>query len=197
MSLVWLLGANLWIHPHYLSYFNELIGGPANGHLYLADSNIDWGQDLKRLAAYARRHPEEKIKLAYFGSADPTRYGFACQALPSFLSWGRPAELEAGTYVVSVTQRLGVYYPLAREAWWKSGLEEDYLRCRQVLSRPLPGNATPQLREQYEATARYYEQLRRGRLLNRLLHRPPDERIGYSLFVYRLTQAEVDAMLEP
>jgi 4-amino-4-deoxy-L-arabinose transferase-like glycosyltransferase len=30
--------------PRYLSYFNQLIGSRRNAYLYLADSNLDWGQ---------------------------------------------------------------------------------------------------------------------------------------------------------
>ena len=37
------------VAPHYLAYFNELAGGPANGFKELVDSNLDWGQDLKNL----------------------------------------------------------------------------------------------------------------------------------------------------
>src|SRR5581483_6870054 len=56
---LWLLLANLHVFPQYLSYFNELVGGPRRGYLYLADSNVDWGQDLRRLGRYHRQHPEE------------------------------------------------------------------------------------------------------------------------------------------
>jgi hypothetical protein len=34
------------IYPHQLAYFNELAGGPRNGHKYLLGSSLDWGQDL-------------------------------------------------------------------------------------------------------------------------------------------------------
>jgi hypothetical protein len=44
------VGASLAGHPRYLSYFNEIGGGPEKGWLYLADSNVDWGQDLQALA---------------------------------------------------------------------------------------------------------------------------------------------------
>jgi len=37
------------VYPHYLAFFNQSIGGPHNGYKWLADSNIDWGQDLKLL----------------------------------------------------------------------------------------------------------------------------------------------------
>ncbi len=193
----WLLVGNLGTHPHYLSYFNELIGGPANGHLYLADSNLDWGQDLKRLAAYARRHPTEPIKLAYFGSADPTKYGFPCEALPSFLPFGEPAKLTAGTYVVSATQLLGVYSPLSTDDFWKRKGLEEY----RSLSGSLSDTGPPDLRRHAPPALarmqRRYEVLRAARLINQLRRRQPDERIGCSLFVYRLTTTDVDELLRP
>lgn len=37
-------------HPDYLSYFNAAAGGPAQGDRIAVDSNLDWGQDLARLA---------------------------------------------------------------------------------------------------------------------------------------------------
>jgi len=40
------------VYPHFLAYFNELAGGPNNGYLYAVDSNLDWGQDLKRLTKW-------------------------------------------------------------------------------------------------------------------------------------------------
>lgn len=59
-------------HPHHLSYFNELIGGPKNGWRYLVDSNLDWGQDLLILKKWLNGHPEATpINLAYFGSTFP------------------------------------------------------------------------------------------------------------------------------
>jgi 4-amino-4-deoxy-L-arabinose transferase-like glycosyltransferase len=46
----WLLATSAACHPRYLSYFNEIGGGPRQGWLYLADSNVDWGQDFVALA---------------------------------------------------------------------------------------------------------------------------------------------------
>ena len=42
------------IHPDYLAFFNQIKGGPDKGSLYLADSNLDWGQDIARLAQYLK-----------------------------------------------------------------------------------------------------------------------------------------------
>ncbi len=54
--LVFYLLSSLSIFPHYLAYFNELVGGPENGHKYLIDSNLDWGQDDKLIEEYAKTH---------------------------------------------------------------------------------------------------------------------------------------------
>lgn len=43
------------VHPFEIAYFNRLSGGPENGHRWLCDSNLDWGQDARRLADELRR----------------------------------------------------------------------------------------------------------------------------------------------
>jgi hypothetical protein len=68
-------------YPEYLSFFNAAAGGPKNGYRYLLDSNLDWGQDLKRLGQYAESRKIESLCLSYFGSADPTFYGIHSQHL--------------------------------------------------------------------------------------------------------------------
>jgi 4-amino-4-deoxy-L-arabinose transferase-like glycosyltransferase len=69
--------------PNYLAYFNELVGGPSHGGAVLADSNLDWGQDLRSLAAWQGKHPEASpLHFAYFGPADVSRYGVRCERLP-------------------------------------------------------------------------------------------------------------------
>ncbi len=195
-ALVWLVAANLWIHPYYLAYFNELVGGPARGHLYLVDSNLDWGQDLLRLADYARAHPQERIKLAYFGSAVPTRY-LPCAALPSFRPFEPQAELTAGTYVVSATQLLGVYEQHARDAFWTPDAQRAFQEVGLIAAAELPVNAPAELRAQQAQARDEYPYWRACRLLNRLAQRRPDERIGYSLFVYRLSDAAVAELTRP
>lgn len=75
---VLLLGAGLEIvevarvHPHEMSFFNLLAGGPARGEAWLNDSNLDWGQDLTRLGLEMRRRGEEaSVTVAYFGGDEP------------------------------------------------------------------------------------------------------------------------------
>ncbi|WP_316768459.1 ArnT family glycosyltransferase [Streptomyces sasae] len=68
--------SSLRTFPLYLPYSNEAFGGPAKTHLRLHDSNVDWGQDLGRLADRLKeRYPGERIWLVYKGSGVPAYYG--------------------------------------------------------------------------------------------------------------------------
>jgi hypothetical protein len=55
------------IHPHELSYFNPLVGGPEKGRKILSDSNVDWGLDLLRLKKELARRGISEPTVAYFG----------------------------------------------------------------------------------------------------------------------------------
>ena len=80
----WYLKSSIGIYPHYLAYFNEIIGGPDNGCEYLVDSNLDWGQDLKGLGLYMKEKGIDKVHLSYFGAADPHYYGIEYDWMPSY-----------------------------------------------------------------------------------------------------------------
>ena len=72
---LWIILGTIMIYPHFLSYFNEIAGGPDNGWRYLRDSNIDWGQDLPALSTYIKENKIDVITLAYFGEDLPKEYG--------------------------------------------------------------------------------------------------------------------------
>tara|TARA_B100000809_G_scaffold247047_1_gene275653 strand:+ start:1028 stop:2707 length:1680 start_codon:yes stop_codon:yes gene_type:complete len=101
------------IHPDHLAYFNELTGGPDGGHRILVDSNLDWGQDLKGLKTWMDEQGVARIKLSYFGSADPALYDLEYDWLPSYIlpNHGTTSvELPTtGWLAISVTNRVGVY----------------------------------------------------------------------------------------
>ncbi len=80
----WLLAAVLLIHPDYLAYFNLLGGGADGGWRALADSNLDWGQDLDDLAPWMAANGVEEVWLSYFGEARPDYYQIAYKGLDSF-----------------------------------------------------------------------------------------------------------------
>jgi hypothetical protein len=72
--MIWYAFASLSSFPYYLTYFNELVGGAKNGYIYVTDSNLDWGQDLKRLVKWVDEHNIQKIKVDYFGGATVSYY---------------------------------------------------------------------------------------------------------------------------
>ncbi len=65
--------------PDYLAYFNIFVK-PQKSWRLLTDSNLDWGQGLIALRNYEQQHPDETLRLAYFGSVDPRLYGI--RAIP-------------------------------------------------------------------------------------------------------------------
>jgi hypothetical protein len=109
----WYGGSVLRVHPHYLAYFNELAGGPAGGWRYLADSNVDWGQDLRGLKRWMDDNGVDHVKLSYFGTADPAYYGISCDRLPGKTQPDPSAivrEIAPGDVVAaSVTNLQGVF----------------------------------------------------------------------------------------
>jgi hypothetical protein len=74
LLLVWQTVTVIKTYPSFLSYFNEIAGGPSGGSRYVVDSNLDWGQDLKRLATWVKANNINKIKIAYFGGGNPEYY---------------------------------------------------------------------------------------------------------------------------
>lgn len=63
------------IAPDHLAYFNVLVGGPENGHRYLLDSNLDWGQSSKALRSFMVSERIPTIYCAFTGNSDPWYYG--------------------------------------------------------------------------------------------------------------------------
>lgn len=101
--LVWIIAEPIVNYPNYLSYFNEFVGGPKNGYKYITDSNVDWGQDAKRLSVwvneYNQKNPQnaiDKIRVDYFGGADPKYYLGG-----KYMHWTSAYDLEPGWYAIS------------------------------------------------------------------------------------------------
>ncbi len=119
MALI-LMGAaaeSLAAYPYYTAFFNVLVGGPKNGPKYLVDSNIDWGQDLKRLGRFSAQHGSPRMCVSYFGTAPDWYYVPRAGNFPTVEELRRGADLECEFLAVSVTPLEGVYVPQQQFAW--------------------------------------------------------------------------------
>lgn len=74
--LLWLMAEGTLTGIHQIGYYNELVGGPVNGHMHLLESNTDWGQDLYNLEDWLRETIDgETVLVDYYGFASPSDYG--------------------------------------------------------------------------------------------------------------------------
>ena len=75
--VAWQVSTLAMAYPDYFPYFNETVSHPE--HL-LVDSDLDWGQDLRRLERRLAQLKVPSVSLAYQGTADLDR-----EALPPFV----------------------------------------------------------------------------------------------------------------
>jgi hypothetical protein len=71
--LLWQVATMFYSYPDYLAYFNFTAGD--HPEQILVDSDLDWGQDLRRLSQELARRNVQSLTLAYRGTADLTREG--------------------------------------------------------------------------------------------------------------------------
>lgn len=95
--LIWLTVGTLSVYPNYHTFFNEIAGGPEKGAQWIFDS--DFGQSLRRLTEYAKKHKIEEVHLLYYGTADP-----AYEKGTRYLHYETPLEdfPKPGIYAVSL-----------------------------------------------------------------------------------------------
>ena len=101
LGKAFVVGCLLWnglelviVRPHYLSYGNEIAGGPAGAASQFLGSNYDWGQDLVRLKHWCDAHPyAQPLRLAYYGPMSPEIVGLATRPLPARLARPRDERL--------------------------------------------------------------------------------------------------------
>ena len=106
-------------YPRGLAYFNGFTRTERQALTKLADSNIDWGQDLPSLARYMEKEQVGYIKLAYFGNDLPTRWLppgrhelLAMPWQPDFVR-GPVLKPEPGLYAISGNSLTGQFFPKA------------------------------------------------------------------------------------
>jgi hypothetical protein len=71
--LLWTAISSAAAHPDYLAYFNEL--GGMHPERILVDSDLDWGQDMARLAAELQRRRVPYFHMSCLYTGDDTRLG--------------------------------------------------------------------------------------------------------------------------
>ena len=119
--LLWQLVTTVTARPGLLAYANEAWGGPSETHLYLSDSNVDWGQQLKAVRNYLETHPSQPCYFAYSaqGPVDFRDYGINCRVLPTesalwagldTMRFGEDPQV-SGTVLISDGELAGVDIP--------------------------------------------------------------------------------------
>ncbi len=150
--------AKFRVFPHSGSYFNHLAGGPENGHAFMLESSIDWGQDALYLEKWLDENPDARpFHLAYFGHFDPRFAGVEFQLTPTKaeLEFNGLDSLKTGWHAVSVSLLRGFGWPVVPDGNGGSV------------------NITP-------SDYQYF------------LSIEPTTRIGYSINVYHLDEADIE-----
>ncbi len=80
---VWAIISVVSVWPSFLAYFNGTAGGPDSGYKFVVDSNLDWGQDILRLAQFIEKNNIKEIKMDYFSGA-PVEYYIKTVKIESF-----------------------------------------------------------------------------------------------------------------
>lgn len=115
--------------PNYIPFFN------APSRLYgrlnlLADSNLDWGQDLKALGEWYQKHNDRPLYLCYFGTVDPSFYNIKYTNLSGGWLMAPQVPLssikEPGYVAISATNLQGVYLQ-----------KDDYAEFRKIKPRQI------------------------------------------------------------
>jgi hypothetical protein len=141
-ALLWFGVTSLAAHPDYLPYFNELAGShPEN---ILVDSDLDWGQDYKRLAARLQELNARQVAFTPFPMTVLGRHGFP------LLAPTNPQGPMGGWNAVGVStwkeRRLNVADPKVKtEAWWMDQYEptEKVGKTIYLWYFPMPGENQP------------------------------------------------------
>jgi hypothetical protein len=104
---LWFSASSVLAHPDYLPYFNELAAGEPER--IVVDSDLDWGQDVKRLAARLKELGVQEVTYAHqaIGHFD-TRHG-----LPRLVPRMDVTQPNPGWNAISLTylktRRLGLF----------------------------------------------------------------------------------------
>lgn len=139
------VGMSANAHPNYLSYFNALAGDDPGE--VLLDSNLDWGQDVARLGAWAKDNGSPCLIVRLFATARPEKFGICTQVLPE-------EHPDAGLFAISLNFLLGMEgsSPQLRELAESTPLAVvgDTIRIYRITPTQLRMLAPPRFFKNYE-----------------------------------------------
>jgi hypothetical protein len=128
--LLWQCLSVVSVFPSFLAYFNEAIGGPGEGGHFVVDSNLDWGQDLRRLGAFVEAEGIEKIAVDYFGQSSPV-YELGEKYIP----WRSAAGPYRGWLAVSATVLMVAQARWAPELGHRAEDSYQWLRDQEPVAK--------------------------------------------------------------
>jgi hypothetical protein len=130
---LWYIGTALLAYPSYISHLNVL-AGYNQGYQIFTDSNLDWGQDLKRLHIWTKEQNIDTLYIDYFGTGDIKYYLPDINIIPVKSSDGP----KIGYTAISATMFQDSFYlkqknPNYQEYWWLMGKQPDYIIGNSIL----------------------------------------------------------------
>ena len=192
------------IAPDYTPFANDFWGGSERTHLILSDTNVEWGQSVKRVGDYVREQHVERCWFVGVGSPKLHRREQPCALLPDGYRWVLLDAVEpAVPRVIEGTVFLGVrmlpprggpeYLPLL-DAGHETLLAGSILVFKGRFDLPLVAALSHARRADALVAAGQYaaavEDARRGVALG-----PNDPRVRISLAAALASHGERDAAL--
>jgi 4-amino-4-deoxy-L-arabinose transferase-like glycosyltransferase len=110
MLVAWVVADSWMIRPDYLAYFNQFAG--SHPERILAESDLDWGQDLYRLSRRLKELRVDHVSIRYFGSAPLENAG-----LPPYSTLSADVPTTHGYAAVSVRYLTLEYAKNGSFAW--------------------------------------------------------------------------------
>lgn len=130
---IWYVFSSLLTYPNYVSYLN-ILAGHNQGYQIFTDSNLDWGQDLKRLSDWTKQKNIDTLYIDYFGTADINYYLPDVNLIPIKSTDGP----KIGYTAISATMFQDSFYkkqidPSYQEYWWLGWEKPDYIIGNSIL----------------------------------------------------------------
>lgn len=112
--LIFHAAATVRTAPNYIAFANDFWGGTNNTHRLLADSNVEWGQNLKLVNQYLAAEKINDCWFANYGGGELARINQPCKLLPGSFAWDateEPVERVPSTIEGTILLSVAVFPP--------------------------------------------------------------------------------------